>query len=1521
MSKAATSITSVTASQAVSYGTASITLGGTVNLYGAGAYPTGTVTVSIDGVQATSSSISSSDGSFSATFNPNTIPASSTPYAITYSYAGDSNYNAATSNATTTLTVNQAATSISGVTASPTVSFGTASLTLSGTVNKNGAGAYPTGKVLVSIDGVQATSSSISSSNGSFSATFNPSTIPASGTAYTITYSYAGNSDYSAAANNISTTLTVNKAATSITGVTASQGVTYGAASLALGGTVNKNASGAYPTGTVTVSIDGVNATSSNISSSNGSFSAAFNPSSIPASGTAYTITYSYVGDSNYNAANNTSTTLTVNKAATSISGVTASQVVTYGTASLALSGTVNKNASGAYPTGTVTVSIDGVNATSSSISSSNGNFSTAFNPSSIPAAGTAYTITYSYAGDSNYNAPGNNTSTTLTINKSPLTITADNDSKVYGASKSFSGTAFTETGLVTGNGDGIAGVTETSTGSAASAPVGSDPIVASAAMGTGLSNYNISYVPGTLTVTPAPLTITANDESMTYGGTMPALTVSYTGLVGGDTPTAISGMTTYPTASTAPASSQVGTYTISAGGAVDPDYTINYATGTLTVAPAVLTITANNESMTYGGTMPALTVSYTGLVDGDTPTAISGMTTYPTASTVPASSQVGSYAISTGGAVDPDYTISYVPGTLTVTPAVLTITANNESMTYGGTMPALTVSYTGLVNGDTPTAISGMTTYPAASTVPASSQVGNYTISAGGAVDPDYAISYAAGTLMVTPAPLTITANNESMTYGGTMPALTVSYTGLVGGDTPTAISGMTTYPTASTVPASSQVGSYAISAGGAVDPDYSISYAPGTLTVTPAPLTITADNESMTYGSTMPALTVSYTGLVNGDTSTAISGMTTYPTASTVPASSQVGSYAISAGGAVEPDYSISYAPGTLTVTPAPLTVTADNQSITYGGTMPALTVSYTGLVNGDTPTAISGMTTYPTASTVPASSQVGSYTISAGGAVDPDYTISYATGTLTVTPAPLTITADNESMTYGGTMPALTVSYAGFVNGDTPASLSTQPTLSTTATAGSHVAGSPYSIMASGAADANYTISYVAGALTVTPAPLTITADNQSMVYGTALPSLTASYSGFVNGDTPASLSTPPTLSTPATADSDVSGSPYSITASGAADADYTISYVPGTLTVTQETLTVDSVQTLDSLDASSNVAIVIGSGGDLVVGSPITLDSAGAVSVVQSGVLTVPGINSQSGASGITFDSGTLQASADFSTTAPITLGAGGGMIDANGNNLALAGGISGVGGLTTTGPGVVTLSGTNSYTGGTVVSAGTLIATSPSAIAAGTSLVIGAGGTFNFDPSLEASPSVVVAATPSAVASSPVVSVNFVTPTAASVVDSAGEALAQSSATAATSAVALPQPASPPAANDSPAGGSTPLPTAAPAALESQTMVLRTTAPGVSSSSQSVPAAASCTLAVDRSVLPSVAQGLFRSIQPSPPAPLPVGDGYYGDLAGFEQSENSSDGLDNSDPNHERALAILALDAVFAQYGR
>lgn len=119
-----------------------------------------------------------------------------------------------------------------------------------------------------------------------------------------------------------------------------------------------------------------------------------------------------------------------------------------------------------------------------------------------------------------------------------------------------------------------------------------------------------------------------------------------------------------------------------------------------------------------------------------------------------------------------------------------------------------------------------------------------------------------------------------------------------------------------------------------------------------------------------------------------------------------------------------------------------------------------------------------------------------------------------TLVIDKAALKITANNASMTYGGPVPALTVSYSGFVNGDNSSSLTTQPTITTTATAASPPG--TYPITASGAADANYSFSYTSGTLTIGGATLVVTANAQTKSYGAADPVLTYTVTGFKNGD---------------------------------------------------------------------------------------------------------------------------------------------------------------------------------------------------------------------------------------------------------------------------------------------------------------------------------------------------------------------------------------------------------------------
>ena len=121
-------------------------------------------------------------------------------------------------------------------------------------------------------------------------------------------------------------------------------------------------------------------------------------------------------------------------------------------------------------------------------------------------------------------------------------------------------------------------------------------------------------------------------------------------------------------------------------------------------------------------------------------------------------------------------------------------------------------------------------------------------------------------------------------------------------------------------------------------------------------------------------------------------------------------------------------------------------------------------------------------------PASLPAGTYTIDITATDSKGAQTLPTTVTLTVSPVPLTITANDANIAYGQALPALSVRYSGWVNGETSAVLSVAPTVSTTATATSP-AGS-YPITASGAASSNYSITYVAGTLTIGQAASGIT-----------------------------------------------------------------------------------------------------------------------------------------------------------------------------------------------------------------------------------------------------------------------------------------------------------------------------------------------------------------------------------------------------------------------------------------------
>jgi gliding motility-associated-like protein len=379
---------------------------------------------------------------------------------------------------------------------------------------------------------------------------------------------------------------------------------------------------------------------------------------------------------------------------------------------------------------------------------------------------------------------------------------------------------------------------------------------------GIDAGNYTLTSVIATTNadITAKSLTITADNKSKVYGAANPALTVTYTGLVNGDL-----APSTLPTISTtALLSSPVGTYPITASLAADANYTISYVNGTLSVTSATLTITADNKTKVYGSANPTLTVTYTGLVNGDV-----APSTLPTISTTALlSSPVGTYPITATGAADANYTISYVAGTLSVTSATLTVTADNKTKVYGAVNPALTVTYTGLVNGDV-----APSTLPTISTTALlSSPVGTYPITATGAADANYTISYVAGTLAVTSATLIITATPGQTKVYGTADPTSYTYTlstPLLPGDALTGALSRT---------AGENVGIFAINQGTLTNANYDITYVGSNFTITPAALSITGiTGANKIYDGTTNATingTASYVGLVSADAGLAVAG-----------------------------------------------------------------------------------------------------------------------------------------------------------------------------------------------------------------------------------------------------------------------------------------------------------------------------------------------------------------------------------------------------------------------------------------------------------------------------------------------------------------------------------------------------------------------------------------------------------------------------------------------------------------------
>lgn len=672
--------------------------------------------------------------------------------------------------------------------------------------------------------------------------------------------------------------------------------------------------------------------------------------------------------------------------------------------------------------------------------------------------------------------------------------------------------------------------------------------------------------------VSPRPLTVSLTDSpAKTYGQSLS------NNLVAGNVPTgyngdAITGTTEIPNSAgysiTVPAgSTYLVTPSLATGNSsfLASNYTITYSAFSGTVTAAPLVITAANAARPYGTVLGtgAGSMAFTSatLENGET----IGSVTMNYISGNNATDNAGSYANSavpsaaTGGTFTAsNYTIMYVVGNLSVTPAPLSITGN--TFKYYGTVlvggsGSTSFSPLGLKNGETVYSVTIAYGSGAAGTDPVATYNSASTPSAasGGTFAPsNYSITYISGIIYVSPAPLYITAATYKKNYGTALtsgPGFTnVSSTGLRNSETigsvnlvfgtgATATSSVGTYVNQST-PSAATGGTFTAS-------NYTITYYKANIVVSKDSLFLTANVVTKNYGVSLIGAAAqtgySYAGLVNGETVGTVtlaygagSGATdaggTY-TGSVTPSLATGGTFTAS-------NYVISYLPANLVVVARNLaiSVTPDATSKSYGASLTggpgSLSFSAIGLQNGET----IGSVTIAYSAGGGATAAVGNYpsaiigSAATGGTFHSgNYSITYIVSDLNVTARALLITANSISKVYGTTLTGAAGSTAftssGLQNSETLASVSiafgtgAAASASVGAYTGSILASAP--IGGSSFTSSNYSITYVSGMITIGTAPLAITAIETDKIYGAALTGVAGSVaftsSGLQNGET--------------------------------------------------------------------------------------------------------------------------------------------------------------------------------------------------------------------------------------------------------------------------------------------------------------------------------------------------------------------------------------------------------------------
>lgn len=685
--------------------------------------------------------------------------------------------------------------------------------------------------------------------------------------------------------------------------------------------------------------------------------------------------------------------------------------------------------------------------------------------------------------------------------------------------------------------------------------------------------NYKVDYVPADFVINkidrPADLNVTAGSYNEVYDAQAHTITVS--GTTAGDKveysydggATWSDTLKQYTNVAETPAQIVVRV--------TNPNYVGEAtATGSVIIRPFELTMKANDASKIYGFLDPELTATEVlaeGTVRPDTQEITYSVSRGD-------QEEAGTYTDSilvSGEEIQGNYRVSYVPGTFTITTASRDVNsisvadyrdiydAKAHSISVAGILDNDTVQYR-IDGGEWVDELPTCTNVTAPVTVEVKATNPNYT---GELIK--------SATIEILPFEMTVTAQNNGKVFGEVDPTLTATERATVPGTTKPD-DGYDLVYNVSRIKGET-VGDYPIQAKGAMaQGNYTVYYEPAIFTITPADrpadLTVTATPYKDVYDAA--AHTIIVNGLTDGD-KVEYSYDDGETWSETLEEYTNVMAEATIKVRVTNPNYKgEALTQATVEITPFELVVSALPKSKNFGEADPALEAEIREAVEGttkpDTQEIAYGMSRE-------AGENAGTYPIHVTGEeTQGNYHITYQDSILTINqsdrPAELAVTMDSYRGTYDAQSHSLTVS--GLTDGDkVEYSYDNGESWETELKSYKNVTNGVVTILAR-VTNANYTGEVITtGTVEILPFELVVTADDKTKVAGTGDPELTAVESVAVDGTTrPDDQEITYTLSR--TAGEAVGG--YAITPAGdALQGNYSITYVPGTLTITAAPVT--------------------------------------------------------------------------------------------------------------------------------------------------------------------------------------------------------------------------------------------------------------------------------------------------------------------------------------------------------------